>query len=354
MADKKISALTAATTPLAGSEVLPIVQGGSTVKVSVGNLTAGRAVSAQSLTASNLTQNRILVAGASGAVSDLSSFTTDNSANLSFGTDAATWGTVRAIKNDTAALASFSTYTFLTQNFYYNGGNKYIGNGYAGQVIIDGATGKIQLSLSANNSSGAGAALTPETVAEADYTTKNFSVNSGNLVVGTAGKGIDFSATAGPSGGATANTEVLTDYEEGVWTPILTTTGTDFGGVTYDSRVSGRYVKIGRMVHVQGTMRTNSITVGSASGSVAIGNLPYTCANDDAGTFNGPSVASITQAESFAGDFPLNGLVLNNSTKILLLYRTAVNTGDLKLQIADLDTGLAKNFVRFSATYVAA
>lgn len=45
MADKKISDLTAASTPLAGTEVLPIVQSGSTVKVSVANLTAGRAVS---------------------------------------------------------------------------------------------------------------------------------------------------------------------------------------------------------------------------------------------------------------------------------------------------------------------
>lgn len=44
MADKKISALTGATTPLAGTEVLPIVQSGATVKVSVANLTAGRAV----------------------------------------------------------------------------------------------------------------------------------------------------------------------------------------------------------------------------------------------------------------------------------------------------------------------
>jgi hypothetical protein len=51
MADKKISALTASTTPLAGTEVLPIVQSGSTVKVSVANLTAGRAVSASSLEA---------------------------------------------------------------------------------------------------------------------------------------------------------------------------------------------------------------------------------------------------------------------------------------------------------------
>jgi hypothetical protein len=44
MADKKISALTAATTPLAGTEVLPIVQSGATVKVSVADLTVGRAV----------------------------------------------------------------------------------------------------------------------------------------------------------------------------------------------------------------------------------------------------------------------------------------------------------------------
>ena len=44
MADLKISQLTGATTPLAGTEVLPIVQSGSTVKVAVSDLTAGRAV----------------------------------------------------------------------------------------------------------------------------------------------------------------------------------------------------------------------------------------------------------------------------------------------------------------------
>lgn len=39
MADKKISALTAASTPLAGTEVLPIVQSGATVKVASDDLT---------------------------------------------------------------------------------------------------------------------------------------------------------------------------------------------------------------------------------------------------------------------------------------------------------------------------
>jgi hypothetical protein len=52
MADKKISQLTGAATPLAGTEVLPIVQSGSTVKVAVSDLTAGRAVSTGALTAS--------------------------------------------------------------------------------------------------------------------------------------------------------------------------------------------------------------------------------------------------------------------------------------------------------------
>lgn len=53
MADKKISQLTGASTPLAGTEVLPIVQSGSTVKVSVANLTAGRDTSVAKLNASD-------------------------------------------------------------------------------------------------------------------------------------------------------------------------------------------------------------------------------------------------------------------------------------------------------------
>jgi hypothetical protein len=50
MADFKISQLTNATTPLAGTEVVPVVQSNSTVKVSVANLTAGRAISCTGLT----------------------------------------------------------------------------------------------------------------------------------------------------------------------------------------------------------------------------------------------------------------------------------------------------------------
>jgi hypothetical protein len=79
MADTKISALPASTTPLAGTEVLPIVQGGATKQVSVANLTAGRAISALGLTVSGLTASTALALNASKeAVSVTNTGTGDN------------------------------------------------------------------------------------------------------------------------------------------------------------------------------------------------------------------------------------------------------------------------------------
>lgn len=63
MADLKISQLTGATTPLAGTEVVPIVQSSTTRKVAVSDLTAGRAISATQLT---LTTGNVIVASGQG------------------------------------------------------------------------------------------------------------------------------------------------------------------------------------------------------------------------------------------------------------------------------------------------
>ena len=63
MANAKISALTSATTPVAGTEVLPIVQSSTTKQVSIDNLTAGRAISATQLT---LTTGNLIVANGKG------------------------------------------------------------------------------------------------------------------------------------------------------------------------------------------------------------------------------------------------------------------------------------------------
>jgi hypothetical protein len=64
MADTKISGLPASTTPLAGTEVLPIVQTGVTKQVSVANLTDGRAITA----ASAIISGQIIQGTSTGAV----------------------------------------------------------------------------------------------------------------------------------------------------------------------------------------------------------------------------------------------------------------------------------------------
>jgi hypothetical protein len=53
MADVKISSLPSADLPLAGTEVLPIVQSATTKQVSIENITIGRTVTAANLTSSN-------------------------------------------------------------------------------------------------------------------------------------------------------------------------------------------------------------------------------------------------------------------------------------------------------------
>lgn len=64
---------------------------------------------------------------------------------------------------------------------------------------------------------------------------------SGNLVIGTAGKGIDFSADPSAAG---MTSELLNDYEEGTWTPVPTGVVVNSGTPVW----SGKYTKVGRTV----------------------------------------------------------------------------------------------------------
>ena len=98
-------------------------------------------------------------------------------------------------------------------------------------------------------------------------------VTKGNLVVGTAGKGIDFSITGGPTAGS-GTSELFDDYEEGTWTPTIF--GTDTAG-TYSlesARTGGTYTKIGRTVYVNAVLRIASITSAGA-GVLNFGGFPY-------------------------------------------------------------------------------
>ena len=100
-------------------------------------------------------------------------------------------------------------------------------------------------------------------------------VDTGNLIIGTAGKGIDFSAVS-HAGGMTS--ELLDSYEEGTFTPYMRATGGSAGSHAM-SALSGTYTKVGRLVFfsLQGYITDK----GSWSGTFKWGGLPFTAKNGD-------------------------------------------------------------------------
>jgi len=96
----------------------------------------------------------------------------------------------------------------------------------------------------------------------------NVSIANGNLVMGTSGKGIDFSAVTGGTGTATRN--VLNDYEEGTWTGTLKGSVSD---PTTPVTATGRYTKVGRLVSVQ--ISFSNVNTTGASGDAYIIGLPF-------------------------------------------------------------------------------
>jgi hypothetical protein len=123
MANVKISELTAASTPLAGTEVLPIVQSTATVKVSVANLTAGRAITATSL-------NGLVVSQGGGSLSSNIAVGPSALAANTTGTNNTAVGYFSLTSNTTASnntalgyQAGYSTVTGAENTFvgYYAG-----------------------------------------------------------------------------------------------------------------------------------------------------------------------------------------------------------------------------------------
>ena len=88
-------------------------------------------------------------------------------------------------------------------------------------------------------------------------------LSTGNLVIGTAGKGISFAATA--NAGVTTPSELLDDYEEGTWTPVIGGTGGSAPTVSYNY-INARYVRIGKTVFLQMGVNISNVGSGAANG----------------------------------------------------------------------------------------
>ena len=292
MADKKISQLTASTTPLAGTEVLPIVQSGSTVKVAVSDLTAGRAVSASSVTASTGS----FVVGTAGQ-----GVTTGSAIALGFGVNSAvnaiTITTTNAVGIGTSvpngnltvqkANSAGNTTVDITNSAAPNTSNKALVRFSTAADFISYETlapyvggymenaGNLASGLVFGTYSGGSLIERMRISAAGDIT-----ASTGNLVIGTANKGIDFSANSHAAG---MTSELLNDYEEGTFTPTLSSSGTAPTVTAYSTRY-GSYTKIGNRVLVTVAIRATMTSAGT--GFPVITGLPYAA---NGSCFNGPA-----------------------------------------------------------------
>lgn len=259
MTDKKISQLSAASTPLAGTEVLPIVQSSATVKVATDDLTVKNV-------RSNATSGILQVAGPAAAATRVM---TVPDANFT------------AARTD--AANSFSS----------------------DQTLADG-----------------------------------------NLVIGTAGKGIDFSVTTDAAG---MTSELLDDYEEGTWTPTYQPATGSFTSITY-SNTGGVYTKIGNICIVSGYIATSALDTTGGSGAVRVGGLPYGIAGSSGGTRDAWRGGSIGYSAGWSGERPSSVFASGGSSTFALMYRTNATSDSAYVDVSDMDTSGA-NEIAFALVY---
>ena len=123
--------------------------------------------------------------------------------------------------------------------------------------------------------------------------------------------------------GGTGTANKLDDYEEGTWTPVLTTSGnTDYSSVGYSIQY-GHYTKVGQMVTAQCRVQTNSFTQGSPSGNIRISGLPFTSATNNIFDYAGciGFTAKVNYNISSFGTLS-TGAVVGRGTTTISLTRT--------------------------------
>ena len=105
----------------------------------------------------------------------------------------------------------------------------------------------------------------------------NVTISQGNLIIGTGGYGIDFSAqTASSATGSTASAEILDHYEEGMWTPTMSSG-------TVGTGADGRYIRIGDFVLIYVLM--NQFSDITSSTPIQISGVPFASAGQSTGSF---------------------------------------------------------------------
>jgi hypothetical protein len=195
--------------------------------------------------------------------------TSSNTKRIALGAKASIWGWTSGNINGALTLAD---------NYYWDGANnKAIENDHSAYLTL--RSGNLRFGTTSTTHSAGGNISGGIHERFRVETNGNVTINDGNLVIGTSGHGIDFGATYDGSNvtGVSASSELLSDYEEGTFQPILKRLMTN--GVTetnfYTQSVrQGNYTRIGDRVWITGRIHWSGGSTGS--GSVILTNLPFT------------------------------------------------------------------------------
>ena len=164
--------------------------------------------------------------------------------------------------------------------------------------------------------------------------------STGNLAFAN-GLGIDFSAVTGGTGTATAN--VLNDYEEGTWTPVVAdaTTGGNVGTCVINH---ARYTKIGRQVSVECNISSITSTGMTGGNPLYVRSLPFASVTGGNGNFYSLRVGRNASTVS-SSVFCLDG----TSYVYFPLYTTNSATTGTFILVSDIVSGTSE--IILSVTY---
>lgn len=167
-------------------------------------------------------------------------------------------------------------------------------------------------------------------------------MSTGNIVQGTAAKGVNFTANT-PAAGMTS--QLLNWYEEGTWTPVLRGSGT--AGTYQTATAIGRYTRIGRQVTLQCYLELAAVITGGGTGYAQLTGMPYAKAGDT--TF--PTGALLTTGVDWTAGTPLVAPITSGSTSILYFPEIIDNAVLNSIQISGFS---AQDTLAFTLTYNAA
>ena len=160
-----------------------------------------------------------------------------------------------------------------------------------------------------------------------------------NIVIGTSGKGIDFSATAG-----TGTSELLDDYEEGSFTVEVFDAAS--GGNQSSTTTTGYYTKIGRQITITFSGLNNISTAGMTASNFLYISLPFT-SDGSAGSSCGNLV--LDGASFPAGSSFVSPSVSNNASR-MLLRASGDGVVDSPMQVQDFN-GTTNDIQSLTVTY---